>query len=228
MQQDIKQTTSKTAIILGATGLTGSHLLQLLLHDERYDKIKLFSRSSAGIENPKIEEHLVDLFELEKHKENFTADQVYCCIGTTKKKTPDQEKYRKIDYGIPVAAAKLAHQNGIETFAVISSMGANPESSIFYSRTKGEMEEAVKEQGVPNTIIVRPSLIRGDRDESRFGEKVMGAIMSVVDFIMIGGLKKYRSIKAKDIAKAMLYLANQPSEQQIFNSYEVQKAANEL
>ncbi|HET8802964.1 MAG TPA: NAD(P)H-binding protein, partial [Aequorivita sp.] len=115
----------KTAIILGATGLTGSILLEKLLQDASFLKIKLFSRSSVEKSSPKIEEHLIDMFQLENHSEAFTADVVFCCIGTTKAKTPDKETYKKIDYGIPVTAAKLAKQNGIETFIVISAMGAD-------------------------------------------------------------------------------------------------------
>nr|MBA3985883.1 nucleoside-diphosphate sugar epimerase [Flavobacteriales bacterium] len=97
----------KTAIILGATGLTGGFLLDLLLKDDQYSKIKLFSRSSVDLLHPKLEEHLVDLFDLEQHSKEFQAEEVFCCIGTTNAKTPDNETYLKIDYGIPFAAAKL-------------------------------------------------------------------------------------------------------------------------
>ena len=99
---------TKTAIILGATGLTGSLLLQQLLKDESFHKIILFSRSSVNNQHPKIKEYLIDLFQLEKYEEQFQADVVFCCVGTTQKKSPDNETYRKVDFGIPVAAAKLA------------------------------------------------------------------------------------------------------------------------
>ena len=108
----------KTAIILGATGLTGSLLLEKLLKDPSFEKIKLFSRSSFGKKSPKIEEHLIDMLQLENYSEDFKADVVFCCIGTTKAKTPDKEIYKKIDYGIPVTAAKLAKENNIKTFIV--------------------------------------------------------------------------------------------------------------
>src|SRR5690606_40249075 len=101
----------KTAIILGATGLTGGCLLQLLFDDDRYERIKLFSRSEVGFTHPKIQEHLVDFLELQTDMPDFTGDEVYCCIGTTKAKTKNKELYRKIDLGIPVTAAKLAHEN---------------------------------------------------------------------------------------------------------------------
>lgn len=165
----------KTAIILGATGLTGGVLLDLLLKDERYEQIKLFTRSRTGLKNPKIEEYLIDLFEMEQFKNLFQADEVYCCVGTTQKKTPDKDTYRQIDFGIPATAAKMAAENGIEVFLVISAMGANQNSRIFYNRTKGEMEGAVLDAKISKTHILRPALISGDREESRpaefFGKK---------------------------------------------------------
>ena len=102
---------TKTAILLGATGLTGNLLLQQLLKDDDFQKIILFSRSSVKLQHSKLEEHLIDLFQLENYKDQFHADVVFCCVGTTQKKTPDKETYRKVDFGIPVTAAKLAKQN---------------------------------------------------------------------------------------------------------------------
>jgi uncharacterized protein YbjT (DUF2867 family) len=149
----------KTAIILCASGATGSKLLQLLMADSRYNKVKVFVRKSLNIVNPKIEEHVIDLLQLEKYAADFTADEVYCCIGTTKAKTPDRDEYHKIDFGIPVTAAKLAKANGIGTYIVVSAVGANKRSSIFYSRTKGEMQEAVQQQSILNTFIYSRRLL---------------------------------------------------------------------
>lgn len=144
---------SKTAIILGATGLTGNLLLQKLIADASYTKIKLFSRSTVNISSSKIEEHLIDMFALEAQKTLFTADQVFCCIGTTAAKTKDKEKYKSIDYGIPVTAAKLAKTNNIATFVVMSSMGADAKSSLFYNRVKGEMERDILAQKIKTHIF---------------------------------------------------------------------------
>lgn len=198
----------KTAIILGATGLTGGELLRKLLEDERYDKIKLFSRSSIGVKNDKIEEHLIDLFELEQHADSFKADEVYCCIGTTQAKTPDEDTYHKIDYGIPVTAAKLAKQNEIPRFLVISALGADIESRFFYNRTKGEMERDVLAQGIAEAYIFQPSLIAGNREEKRPFEAAWKNVMSVGNHLLVGPLKKFRSIHAGKIADAMVYVAN--------------------
>jgi uncharacterized protein YbjT (DUF2867 family) len=212
----------KTAIILGATGLTGSILLKKLLKDPVYEKIKLFSRSTADMNSPKIEEHLIDMFQLENHSEAFKADVVFCCIGTTKSKTPDKETYKKIDYGIPVTAAKLAKQNGIETFIVISAMGADANSSIFYNKTKGEMQRDVLSQRIKNTYILQPSLIVGDRDENRFGEKVATFFMKTFGFLIP---KKYKMIKAETIAEAMLALAKKEFPKQQITSDEIKQIA---
>lgn len=212
----------KTAIILGATGLTGSILLKKLLKDPAYEKIKLFSRSTAEIDSPKIEEHLIDMFQLEKHSEDFKADVVFCCIGTTKAKTPDKETYKKIDYGIPVTSAKLAKQNGIETFIVISAMGADADSSIFYNKTKGEMQQDVLSQSIKNTYILQPSLIVGDREENRFGEKVATFFMKIFGFLIP---KKYKMIKAENIAEAMVVLAKGGFSKQQITSNEIKQIA---
>ncbi|MCH4822365.1 NAD(P)H-binding protein [Gramella lutea] len=199
---------AKTAIILGATGLTGSILLDRLVKDERYRKIKVFSRNHVKIKDEKIEEYLIDLFELEKFSNLFTADEVFCCIGSTQKKTPDNDTYRMVDFGIPATAAKLSQQNQIRTFQVISAMGANEDSRFFYNRVKGEMEGAVMERRILNTYILRPSLIGGQREESRPMEYIWKKIMLWGDHLLVGKLKKYRSIKPEIIVDAMIYLAN--------------------
>lgn len=201
----------KTAIILGASGLTGGLLLEKLIVDDRYESIKLFSRSSIkGLPN-KVKQYIGNLLELEQFKNDFTGDEVYCCIGTTAKKTPDKSLYRDIDYGIPVAAAKLAKANGINTFLVISAMGANKKSSVFYNRIKGEMEQEVLNQAIPRTSILRPSLIGGERNEQRLLEKIGLVVFKVIQPLFIGPLKKYRIINADSIAQAMLNLANTTS-----------------
>ncbi len=198
----------KTAIILGATGLTGGILLEDLLEDPRYGCVKVFTRSPVGKEHPKLEVHLGDLLSLSDFKPHFKGDEVYCCIGTTRAKTPDKEKYRAVDYGIPVEAARLCKENEIDTFLVISALGADPGSGIFYNQVKGEMEEAVLGIGIDRTFILQPALIQGPREESRPGEWIARKLFSVLDIFMVGPLRKYKSIEAADIVAAMIRLAN--------------------
>lgn len=216
----------KTAIIIGATGLTGGLLLNRLLKDDRYKTIKLFSRRSCNMENSKIEEHLVDVLELEKYEKLFTADEVYCCIGTTKAKTPDEELYLKIDYGIPVTTAKLCAKNHIETLVVISAMGADKKSKIFYNRTKGKMEEAVFQEKIKHIYILQPSLIGGDRTEKRTGEKIAKNVMKALNPLLAGSLRKYRSIHPNTIVNAMVWLANNDYKTGRITSDKIQKISD--
>ncbi|PVW15377.1 NAD(P)H-binding protein [Marixanthomonas spongiae] len=197
----------KIAIILGATGLTGGILLKQLLQDDSISTIKLFSRSSSGVKDPKVREYLIDMFQLERETERFTGDVVFCCIGTTKSKTPDKETYKKIDYGIPVTAAKLAKQNSIPKFIVISALGANPDSSVFYNKVKGEMERDVLQQNISETYILQPSLIGGNRSENRMGESIAKFFAKTFGFLIP---KKYKMIEPETIAKAMQNLIYKP------------------
>lgn len=213
----------KIALVLGATGLTGSILLRLLIDDSRYGKVKVISRSPVGYSHPKLEEHLGDLLNLDDFKSVFKADEVYCCIGTTKAKTPDKRTYRRIDYGIPVAAALLAKEKCIETFLLISAIGANPRSRIFYSRVKGEMEAAVLQQALPRTFILRPALIAGKRKEKRLGEWVGRQLMKLLNLVLVGPLDKFRSIYPEDIARCMIWLANNAFERAIIPSDEIRR-----
>lgn len=212
------KTTKKTALILGSTGLTGSLLLQALLEDDRYIKVRLFNRQHCGLTHPKIDEHILDLFDLEKHEPLFVADDVFCCIGSTQKKTPDLSVYKKVDYGIPLAAAKLCAKNKIETLVVISALGANAKSLLFYNRTKGEMEKAVAEQQIANTYFLRPALIGGERKEKRPGELTSKKLLQGLGFLLIGFLRKYRLIYPENIVKAMVDVANNGYENSIILS----------
>ncbi|MBU2020101.1 MAG: nucleoside-diphosphate sugar epimerase [Bacteroidetes bacterium] len=215
----------KTAIILGASGLTGTILLDKLLKDDRYDTIKLFSRKKMDGLPSKVKQFIGNILELDHFKNDFTADEVYCCIGTTTKKTPDKTLYKKIDFGIPVTAAKLAKENEIPTFLVISALGANTESSIFYSKTKGEMEQAVLSKQIAKTHILQPSIIGGDRQEYRIGEKIGLVVIKFLQPLFFGKLKQYRITEAEDIAQAMINLANSNTSETIISSTSIKLLA---
>lgn len=199
----IKQMT-KTAIILGATGLTGSILLELLLKDNTYTKVKVFGRSSCKLSHAKLEESLGDMFNVAQFSQEFKGDVVFCCIGTTRAKTPSKETYKKIDYGIPVQAARLAKENGIKSFMVISAMGANPKSPTYYNKIKGEMEKDVRNLELERTYIFRPSLIGGQRKEKRTGERIAQVLMRTFGFLIP---KAYKIIEPDTIAFAMQKVA---------------------
>ena len=216
----------KTAIILGASGLTGDILLHKLINDDRYKTIKLFSRTKIEGLPSKVKQYIGNLLELDQFKADFTADEVYCCIGTTAKKTPNKTTYKQIDYGIPVAASKLSKQNNIQTFLVVSAMGVNKKSKVFYNRTKGEMEQDVLLQNIKNTVILRPSLIGGARKERRTLEKIGLVVFKIMQPLFIGKLKKYKIINAESIAQAMINLANTKSNAEvIITSNDINKIA---
>lgn len=225
---EFKHQMKKTAIILGATGLTGSLLLKKLIKDDRYEAIKLFSRKKIDRMPSKVTQFVGDMLELESFTADFKADEVYCCIGTTAKKTPDKALYKKIDFGIPANAAKLSKANGIKTYAVVSAIGANAQSSIFYTKTKGKMEEAVLAEKIENTYILQPSIIAGNRQERRLGEKIGLICMKVLQPLFIGKLKKYRITKAEDIAQAMINLANSTSTKTRITSDEISFFSKEV
>ncbi len=194
---------SKTAIIVGATGLTGSYLLDMLLESENYERVKIFVRKSSGKKHNKLEEIICDVLNLEKYADEFFADEVFCCTGTTKAKTPDEKLYKAIDFGIPASVAKLCEKNKIKTLSLISAINANKNSKFLYAKTKGEMEEKVLSFNIPNIFIYRPSLIYGKREDFRIGEKLAIYLFKVLNLFLKGRFAKHRPISGEDLAKTL-------------------------
>lgn len=217
---------NKTAIILGATGLTGSLLLENLLNNDAYAKVIVFSRSKTEFNHPKLDVVITDLLKLSEHRDDFKAQVVFCCIGSTKSKTPDESVYKSIDYGIPVSAAKLCKLNNIPTFIVVSSLGSNPKSNMFYNRIKGEMERDVLNLNIENTFILQPSLIDGSRNERRIFEWLWQKAMRLINIVLIGNLRKYQSIKAETISEAMVILDLNGYKNQIIESHYIKELVN--
>lgn len=198
----------RQALVIGATGLVGGLLVRSLLQNPAYGRIRVLVRRSLEMEHPKLEQHVVDWEQLEEQKDLFRdVDDLYCCLGTTIKKAGSQENFRQVDFHYPVKAAKLAKEHGVSQMLVISSMGADTGSRVFYSRTKGEMEEALTDIGFRSLHIFRPSLILGDRKEKRLGEQLAAHAMTFLDRWMKGRVDKYRAIQASTIARAMMNIA---------------------
>lgn len=191
------------ATVIGATGLIGGYLLKLLLEDDHFDAVRVLVRRPFVPDHPKLEKKLVDFTVAESFRLALEgSDVVFCSIGTTQKKVKgDKEAYRKIDYDITVNAARFSKMNGCETFVFVSSVGASSKSKNFYLKLKGEIEDAVKAAGLKHVHIMRPSLLTGNRKESRSGEKISMLIMSVFNFLIPS---RYKAIKANDVAKAMI------------------------
>lgn len=214
------------AIITGATGLIGSNLLDRLLDHPEFTRVTAIVRSEIAKQHPKFQQLVVDFDHLENHQEHIKADVVFCALGTTKSKTPDEKQYRKVDYQYPLDIAFIAQQNGASQYHLVSAMGANVKSSIFYSRLKGEVERDLKTIPFKAVHIYRPSLLDGDRKENRTAEGFMIGLMRILNPVLIGPLKKYRSIKIEHVASAMLKQSlKQGAGIFTYNSDEIEKLA---
>ncbi|GEP91417.1 Uncharacterized conserved protein YbjT, contains NAD(P)-binding and DUF2867 domains [Chitinophaga terrae (ex Kim and Jung 2007)] len=198
---------SKTAIVLGATGLTGTYLVAALLQDPEYDKVRVLVRQPWAHSRPKLESVIVNFNDPASLTPHLQGDVLFCCIGTTIKKARTKERFKQVDYGIPVRCAEIAHSLGVKQYLVISAIGANARSRNFYLRTKGQMEQAVLKVGFPSIYIFRPSVLIGKRQEFRFGEWLGKYIIQLFYFLLQGRWKKYRGIKAATVANAMLVAA---------------------
>ena len=195
---------SKKAILIGATGLIGHNLLTKLLTNENYREVLVISRTALKINRPKLKVLVANFDELANYAPEINGDAVFCCLGTTVKQTPDLNQYRKIDYQYPLDVANMAFANGATAYHLVSSMGADVKSRLFYSRTKGEIERDLQKIPFPSIHIYRPSLLDGDREEKRSAENIFIGLMRLLNPILIGPLKKYRSIKIEKVADAML------------------------
>lgn len=200
------------AIIAGATGLVGNNLLHQLLDHPDYTKVTALIRKKIPLQHPKLKQLVLDFDSLEDYKKDIKGDVVFCVLGTTKNKTPDKEQYRKIDYQYPLDIAFIAQQNGVSQYHLVSALGANEKSFIFYSKLKGEVERDLKTIPFKAIHIYQPSLLDGKRKEQRSAERAMIGLMRILNPLLIGNLKKYRSIKVEKVALAMLRQSLKPLE----------------
>jgi uncharacterized protein YbjT (DUF2867 family) len=214
--------TSKNAVVFGASGLIGSLLLKELIRDNRYSTITLFLRKSLSTQHLKVKEIVGDFSNPEKLMNDLSGDDVFCCLGTTIKKAGSQDAFRKIDYELPVLIGNVAKKKAIENLFVVSSLGADPTSSNFYLKTKGEMETTLTQMNFKGLKFFRPSMLLGDRSESRPMETLGKVIMKGLGFLFVGGLKKYKAIHAKTVALCMIKAANTPGSKTVFESDEIE------
>ncbi len=200
----------RTALLAGASGLVGGFCLTELLEDPGYSHVTILVRSSLGLKHPKLTELVLNFEHLKHVLKDVQVDDVFCALGTTRKKSPTPEAYRKIDYDYVVRLAQTTHKNKAKQFLVVSSLGANPDSSFPYTRLKGEMEKAVKDIHFEALHIFQPSFITGEKDrkEIRPMGKMMEWSLTPLSFLFAGPLKKYKPISAQVIAKAMVRTAH--------------------
>ena len=194
----------KTAIVLGATGLIGKKVTEHLLKNDTYSTVIILVRKPLNINHPKLKQHIFNYDAIDNTL--LKGDDLFCCLGTTIKTAGSKEAFRKVDLDYVVNVAKASKDNGINHFAVISAMGANKNSKVFYNQIKGEMEESIQAIGFNSTYIIRPSLLLGDRKEFRFGELIGKFFMITLSFLIP---KKYRAIYDVQVAIAMIHFMNQ-------------------
>jgi uncharacterized protein YbjT (DUF2867 family) len=213
--------TKKTAIIVGATGLIGKALLDYLVHDERYEKIVLILRRKLDLESPKIEQVVADFDNLSNYAQYIRGEHAFCCLGTTMKKAGSREAFYKVDYTYCFDFARIAAENGVEKFAIVTAMGADAKALVYYNRVKGEIEDAVRTLDFEAIHILRPSLLLGERsNDTRLGEGIAQGLSRALDFIIP---EKYKAIEGKQVAKAMLSLINtEPKGAFVHESHQLQ------
>jgi uncharacterized protein YbjT (DUF2867 family) len=199
-------TESKIAMVLGATGLVGKATVQQLFANPDYQKVVVITRRSLGFSHPKLDEHIIDFHALSDYSPLFNVHEVYCCLGTTMGKAGSQKEFYRIDHDLVVQSAKIA-QMYARKFFLVSSIGANAWSMNFYLKVKGETERDVLQTTLESIYILRPSMLLGDRQENRIGERIGKVLLKVFTPLMFGGLRKYRGIHANTVAEAMLILA---------------------
>ncbi|AIQ10970.1 NAD(P)H-binding protein [Paenibacillus durus] len=197
----------KKAVVLGATGLVGKAVTEELLHGA-WKEVRTLVRRPLDIRHDRLKQHVIDWEQLERYGGLFEgADAVFCCLGTTIKQAGSQKNFERVDLEYPMQAAKLAREAGAGQFLAVSSMGANPHSRNFYSRTKGRMEEGLSRAGFPGLHLFRPSLLLGEREEYRRGERIASWLMTKLEFLLAGKAAKYRAIKGEAVARAMVHIA---------------------
>ena len=200
---------SRTALVAGATGLIGNHVLQLLLADQAWSRVVTVGRRLTPHTHDKLEQRVLDLGELETVSDLPHIDDVFCCLGTTIKQAGSQPAFRQVDYAFVVGLGRAGLRAGASQFLLVSAIGADPASRVFYSRVKGETETAIGRLHYQSTQIFRPSLLLGARREFRAGERIAMAVAPLLSIALIGRLRRYRPIRAETVARAMVNLATE-------------------
>ena len=216
----------KTGLLFGSSGLVGGHLLNQLIKDINYSKIKLFVRSVPKISDPKVEIIKTDFSNLQNHKEDIKGDDCFVCIGTTKKNAPDKDEYKRVELYIPKEIAKIAKSNLVNSFIFVSALYANPKSLGDYVRFKGLVEEELKELNFPKLGIMRPSFLIGNRKEKRASETIGIFVFKLLSPLLLGPLKKMKPIHSETVARAMIAVIQNDIQQTIFESNEISEISS--
>ncbi|HEX8694653.1 MAG TPA: NAD(P)H-binding protein [Longimicrobium sp.] len=200
---------SRSALVLGATGLVGGHCLDLLLADGAWTRVATLGRRPAAREHPKLEQRTADFDRLDEHADAFAVDDVFCCLGTTIRAAGSREAFRRVDHDYPLAAARLASARGARHFLLVTALGADPGSRVFYNRVKGEVERAVAALPFAGVLLARPSLLLGEHSGRRPAEALAQKAAPVLNPLLVGPLRRYRALPAAAVAGALVRLARE-------------------
>jgi uncharacterized protein YbjT (DUF2867 family) len=213
----------RTALVAGASGLVGRYVLDLLIGAGEYDRIIAVGRRPLDVEHAKLVEVITSFDALDKLAEPLRGDDAFCCLGTTMRRAGSREAFRAVDHGAVLAFAWAAQRGGAKRFFTVSALGADPESRVYYNRVKGETEVALGVLGFSTLGIFRPGLLRGPREEFRLGEKLGAAALALAEPLMFGAARRYRSIHAATVARAMVRASFAPPGrgQQVFENEEI-------
>jgi uncharacterized protein YbjT (DUF2867 family) len=197
----------RTALLAGATGLVGRHLLRLLLDDRAYERVTAVVRRGLPVSHKKLVQREID-FDLLADLGNVPrVHDVFCCLGTTMRKAGSEDAFRRVDLGYVRELARVAHRHRAAQFLLVSAIGADPASRIFYNRVKGEAEDAIRQVAFEGVHVFRPSFLVGQRAEFRPRERIGIAAFRMVSPLMVGPLRQYRPIQAETVARAMVRVA---------------------
>ncbi|WP_420126067.1 NAD-dependent epimerase/dehydratase family protein [Longimicrobium sp.] len=198
-----------SALLLGATGLVGGHVLDLLLGDPAYGRVVVLGRRAVDRQHPKLQQHVADLGRLDEHAALFAVDDVFCCLGTTIRAAGSQDAFRRVDHDYVVGSARVAAAAGARRYLLVTAAGASPTSRFFYSRVKGDAEAGVRAQPFEGIVILRPSLILGPREDRRPSEALFQRVAPAVAWMLVGPLRRARAVDARNVARAMVRLAKE-------------------
>ncbi|MBI5511292.1 MAG: NAD-dependent epimerase/dehydratase family protein [Deltaproteobacteria bacterium] len=216
------------ALVLGATGLIGSHVVRRLLEAPTWGQVTVLARRAANTSHPKLRWHVVDLDDRSTWTRFAKIDDVFDCLGTTIKQAGSQAQFRHVDLELPLAVSRAARDAGAAHASLISSLGADRRARVFYSRVKGEREAEMQALGFPSLHLLRPSLLLGERATARAGEKMGELILGIGRPLLVGPWRKYRAIRGEDVARAMVHLAASPNPgTRVLLSDEIAKVATE-
>jgi uncharacterized protein YbjT (DUF2867 family) len=191
-------------LILGATGLSGSMVLEGLLAADQVSQVVAPVRRALSLEHEKLAQAVVDFDCLDAHESLFAVDVIVCCLGSTIKKAGSRERFRSIDYGIAIKAAEIGRKQGADAFILMSAVGASASSPVFYNRVKGELEDGLKALAFPYLSIYQPGLLMSERSEQRLAETMGIKAMPAINCLLQGPMKRYRGIEAETVARAMV------------------------